>query len=100
MNVTKVSDITFQDVAGYLHLYEDLTTDDIKTLNTLIGIAKTFIIGWTGRTEEELDSFQDFVIVVFVLCQDMWDNRTLYVDKTNLNHVISSILDMHSVNLL
>ena len=98
--ITKVSDITFQEVAGYLHLYEDLTPDDINTLNNLIGIAKRFIVSWTGRSAEELDLFQDFVIVVFVLCQDMWDNRTLYVDKTNLNHVISSILDMHSVNLL
>ena len=98
--VTKVSDITYQEIAGYMHLYEDLTLDDINTLNNIISIAKRFIISWTGRTAEELDLYQDFVIVVFVLCQDMWDNRTLYVDKTNLNHVVSSILDMHSVNLL
>lgn len=98
--VTKVSDITYQEIAGYMHLYEDLSIDDISTLNNLIGIAKAFIANWTGRTLAELDLFQDFVIVVFVLCQDMWDNRTLYVDKTNLNHVVSSILDMHSVNLL
>lgn len=97
--ITKVSDITYQDVADYIRL-DELDANDINTLNTLIGISKTFIKNYTGRSEEELDNFQDFVIVVFILCQDMWDNRTLYVDKTNLNYVIESILGLHSVNLL
>lgn len=96
-NITKVSEITFQDVAEYLRLPE-VTASDQAMLNSLIGIAKDFITKYTGR--DDLDEFQDFVIVVFVLCQDMWDNRTLYVDKTNLNYVIESIIGMHSINLL
>ena len=95
----KVSDISYQDVADYLRLYE-VDNDDINTLNTLINVAKTFISNYTGRSSDELDNYQDFVIVVFVLCQDMWDNRTLYVDSKNLNNVIETILGMHSVNLL
>lgn len=47
-----------------------------------------------------LDAYEDFVIVVYVLCQDMYDNRTYYVDKTNLNRVVEAILGMHCVNLL
>ncbi len=96
-DIKKVSEITAEDMAEYMRLYE-LTEDDIKTLNNLKGIAETFIKNYTGRTE--LDDYQDFVIVIFVLVQDMWDNRTLYVDKTNLNHVVDTILGMHSVNLL
>ena len=97
--ISKVSDITASDVAEYIRL-DEVTGDDINTLNNMIGIAKAFIMQYTGRTEEELDDFQDFVIVVFVLAQDMWDNRALYVDKTNLNKVVESILGLHSVNLL
>lgn len=97
--ITKVSEITAQDVAEYLRLPE-VTEDDTNTLNNLIGISKAFISNYTGRTAEELDNYQDFVIVSLVLCQDMWDNRTLYVDSSNLNHVIETILGMHSVNLL
>ena len=97
--ITKVSDITSSDLADYIRL-DEVTENDTNTLNTLIGISKTFIQNYTGRSEEELDNYQDFVIVVLVLCQDMWDNRTLYVDKTNLNYVVESILGMHSVNLL
>ena len=98
-NVTKVSQITYQDLADYIRLSE-ITNDDINTLNNLLGVAKTFISNYTGRTMSELDDYQDFVIVVFVLCQDMWDNRTLYIDKSKLNSVVESILGMHSVNLL
>jgi hypothetical protein len=96
-NITKVSEITYQDCADYMRL-DEISEDDINTLNNLIDVAKTFISNYTGRTD--LDVFQDFVIVVFVLVQDMWDNRTLYVDKTNLNKVVESILGMHSINLL
>ena len=99
-NITKVSQITANDVWDYLNTSETITASDMNTLNNLIGIAKAFISNYTGRTETELDDFQDFVIVVFVLCQDMYDNRTLYVDKSNLNHVVETILGMHSVNLL
>lgn len=97
--IFKVSDISYQDVADYLRLSE-VDSDDENTINALINISKTFISNYTGRTLEELDNYQDFVIVVFVLCQDMWDNRTLYVDSKNLNNVVESILGMHSVNLL
>ena len=37
------------------------------------------------------------------LCQDLYDNRTMYPDTryaANANRVVSSILDMHARNLL
>ena len=98
-SITKVSDITYSDVADYIRK-DELTQSDINTLNAMLSVAKTFISQYTGRTIAELDNFPDFIIVVFVLCQDMWDNRTLYVDSGNLNFVVESILGMHSVNLL
>lgn len=98
--ISKVSQITADDVWEYINPAEDMDSDSETTLNNLIGIAKAFISSYTGRSQEELDNYQDFVIVALVLCQDMWDNRTLYVDKGNLNKVVESILGLHSVNLL
>lgn len=97
--VSKVSDITAADVADYLRL-DEITVSDQNTLNTLISVAKAYMTQYTGRTESELDNYKDFVIVCLILCQDMWDNRILYVDKSNINHVVESILGLHSVNLL
>lgn len=95
--ITQVSAITAQDVASYLRLPE-LTQADTNTINTMIGVAQDYIKHYTGQTD--LDQFPDFVQVVFVLCEDMWDTRTLYVDKSNLNNMVETILGMHSINLL
>lgn len=95
--ITKVSDITYADVAEYLRLPE-VTQSDQSLLNALIGIAKDFISKYTGQND--LDAYEDYVIVVLILCQDMWDNRTMYVDSGNLSFVVESILGMHSINLL
>ena len=96
-SITKVSDITYQDLAEYIRIPE-VTESDQVLLNNLLGVATTFIKNYTGQTD--LDKFQEYVIVVFILVQDMWDNRTLYVDTTNMNKVVESILGLHSVNLL
>lgn len=96
-NITNVSDITYQDLAEYCRI-DELSQDDINTLNNLIDVAKSFIRSYTGQ--DDLDMYNDFVIVVFILVQDMWDNRTMYVDKSNLNKVVDTILGMHAVNLL
>ena len=98
-NITKVSEITAQDIADYIRL-DELTADEQNTLNNLLNISKSFISNYTGLATDDLDDYPDFVIVVLILCQDMWDNRTLYVDNENLNKVVDTILGMHSVNLL
>lgn len=96
-NITKVSQITASDVADYIRVAE-LTEEETNTINNLLTISKNFILKYTGV--DDLDNYPDFIIVVFILCQDMWDNRTLYVDNENLNKVVDTILGMHSVNLL
>lgn len=91
----KVSTITIKDIADYIRLTE-VSKEDESLLQNLLNIAKAFIKENTGV--QNLDDYDDFSIVVFILCQDMYDNRTLYVDKTNLNKVVETILGMHSRN--
>ena len=98
-NITKISEITYTDVAEYIRLLE-VTEADRNYINNLISISKDYIQKYTGIAEENLDNYNDLVIVVFVLCQDMYDNRSLYVDNSNLNKVVETILGMHSINLL
>lgn len=99
MYVQKVSEITSGNMAEYLRLV-DPTVDDLNTLNTLMDVAIDYISNYTGHTKEELDEFNDVVIVALILVQDMWDNRTMYVDSSNVNKVVESILNLHSGNLL
>ena len=99
MEVSKVSDITVESVADYLRL-DEVTESEINTLTALISIATSYIKSYTGLDDAGVDKYPEFVIVVLILCQDMWDNRTMYVDSKDLNNTVQSILAMHSVNLL
>ena len=98
-NITKVSDITYSDIASYLRLSE-VSQSDQNYLTTLINISKEYISNYTGIATTDLDSYPDFIIVVFVLCQSMYDVRSLYVDNSSLNRVVETILGMHQNNLL
>ncbi len=97
--INRVSDITAQDLAEYLRIV-DADVNDLNTLTTLLNVAKVYVGEYTGHDIADLDNYRDFVIVVMILVQDMWDNRTLYVDTNNVNKVVESILGLHSVNLL
>ena len=72
----KVSEITAKDIANYLRLSE------------------------ISEEDETLDTYSDFIIVVYVLCQDMYDNGVMYVDGKNINNTVKTILDMHTRNNL
>ena len=95
--IKKVSEISTNHLAEYLRLEEPFDIEE-NTLSTLLEVAKNYIKSYTGQ--EDLDIYSDFIIVVYVLVQDMYDNRTLYVEKGNVNKVIENVLDLHSVNLI
>lgn len=97
--IAKVSEVTAADLAEYLRVGE-VTASEKGFLGTIIGAAKSYMAKYTGLTSEQLDESSDLVIALFVLAQDMYDNRAMYVDSANVNLAVQSILDMHSVNLL
>ena len=104
--MNKVSEITVKDIANYLRLTEVSNEEKIE-LQTYLNVAKSYISNYTGipiisneQGTTTLDTYTDFIIVVYVLCQDMYDNRRMYVDNTNINKVVQTVLGMHSRNNL
>ena len=91
-----ISGITVDDVATYLRL------DDAEDpqLAEVLEAAKQYVLSFTGQTAEALDAFPDVAVAVLVLCQDMYDNRTMYAEKTYVNRVVDTILSMYRVNFL
>ena len=73
----KVSEIQVTDVIEYLRT----DTEDAPLISQLKNIAVSYIKSYTGMTDSQLDAHDDLVIVVYILCQDMYDNRVLYVEK-------------------
>ncbi len=94
----KVSQIQISNIAEYLKLNEgEYSTTEIQAFLTA---AKSFVKSYTGLDDAGIDSHEDITIVVNILCQDMYDNRTMYVEKDNLNKVVDTILGMYCTNLL
>lgn len=96
VEVKKVSEIGADELADYLRVSIEDDGSTKKQLNTFLSAAIAFIKSFVGEEDEYLDKHPEFVTVVFVLVQDMYDNRTLYPDKNNLNYTVKSILDMHA----
>ena len=98
--ITKVSEITAQDVADYLRIAE-LSEEDEAFINVIIPVAIDYILKYTGIEDAAtLDNYTDMVIAVFVLVQSMYDVRAYEVDTSNVNRVVDTILGMHQRNLL
>ena len=98
-NAKKVSELNIQDIAAYLRLSET-TAQDVSLLTSILEAAKAYVYKYTGLTAAQVDEALDITIAVYVLCQDMFDNRAYYVDSSNVNQVVEAILGLHSVNLL
>lgn len=103
----KVSEITVNDIANYLRLSE-ISEEEKKNIELFLNIAINYIENYTGIPRkngknveaENLDKYEDFTIVVYTLCQDMYDNRSMYVEKNYINNTVKTILDMHTRNNL
>ena len=95
----KVSEMTVSDIVEYCRIAEPSEADN-TFITQAIEAAKAYIRSYTGLDNDSIDKHEDFVIVVYVLVQDMYDNRSLYTEGNALNNTVETILSMHSVNLL
>lgn len=106
----KVSEITTSTLTEYIRI-DSPTESDMTLLGAVLIAAKDYVQNITGlpltvkadaegNTPDNIDAHEDITIAVLVLCQDMWDNRSMYVEKDNANKVVSTILGMHCRNLI
>lgn len=99
MEISKVSDIDAGALADYLRLADPSEADN-TLLAAILKAVPAYMAKYTGLSAVQLDESPDMVIAALCLAQDMYDNRSMYVDSANPNLTAQSILDMHSVNLL
>lgn len=97
----KVSEITLSDICRQIRADEAyLTGNDRQHLAILQKAAVEYVKGYTGLDDVEIDTHEDITIAVLVLISDMYDNRQMTVDKSNVNRVVDTILGMYCINLL
>ncbi len=101
----KISEITVEDVANYLRLEtEEYLYSEIEAM---MQAAKNVISSYTGLPLisddpiiETVDSHEDFYIAFMVLVSDMYENRTLIIEKGEMNRTVQMILGLHDNNLV
>ena len=96
---TKISEVEINDLVDYLHLPE-LDGSQMQLLTTIKAAATSYILGVTGLSLLQVDLYPDLTLAFYALCQDMYDNRAIYVDKANISDTVSTILNMYRTNLL
>ncbi len=93
----KISEVTLDTVKQYLRIDYD---DDDTMIKNLMPAALAYISEHTALTIEQIDKYEDITIAYLILIEDMIDNRSMYVNKSNINRTVTTILDMHSLNNL
>ena len=102
----KIFEVTIEDLKAYSHVY---ISDDDDLFTIILASAKAYISAHTGlplsippdtEPTKTVDDCEDLTIALFVLCNDLYDNRIYNVNDQDVNPLISAMLGMHSVNLL
>jgi N12 class adenine-specific DNA methylase len=93
----KLSDVTIANLKNYSHVYHD---EDNALFEAVLIACKKYIQAYTGLSAEALDLHEDLTIALYVLANEMYDNRNYSIDGAQVNKVVQSILDIHSINLL
>ena len=97
----KVSEITQDVILNHLREEEsNLEFEDINLINVMKKASIEFCKSQTNLSEEQLDQHEDITIAVLTLVSDMWDNRSMTVQRSNTNMVVDTILGMHRMNLV
>lgn len=92
-----LSQLTANDLANYLRLEQD---DDAALLAGILAAAQSAVLNYTGVTAEEADALPELALAALVVGADLYEHRTMQVDKNNINLTARGLMDLHRSNLI
>lgn len=97
----KVSELTIPIIANYCRIMDDdLSDSENISLEAMKIAAISYARSYSGLSDLEMERHEDITIAILTLIADMYDNRSMIVDKNNVNRTAEVILSMHAKNLL
>ncbi|MVM54544.1 head-tail connector protein [Gordonibacter urolithinfaciens] len=101
LEILKASQIPSNVLLRHLRLDPDYVDDlEMQSVSAAYDAALSYVYERCGIDAAYADEHPDIAIAVLVLARDMYDNRSLYVDKSNVNRAAESILSCHDFNLI
>ena len=95
----KINEVSNDFIKEYINT--PFETDEI--IEVLKATALQAIVNYTGlRIDDDLQSKEDLTIAYLSIISQLYDNRSFTSPNgvINLNPIVESILNMHSINLL
>ena len=96
----KVSEIDIEKIGEFLRLDSDVVEQEASFLETIREAAVSYVSHRLALSDEDLDDYPDISMAVLVLCQDFYDNRTIYSERSYSNKVVDAIINMYARNLI
>lgn len=94
----KINEITVTDLKNYLNIMHD---EDDALIQSILRGTRSYIKNYTGLSTESMDDYEELAITLFVIASEMYDNRSMTVDKiSKVNPLVETMLNLHSINLL
>lgn len=91
-------EIDLNELKEFLNIYDD--SDDIL-IKSLVNAGKQYIKDYTGLSEKEMVAKKDGLkVALFLIVSDLYDNRGQQNLQYKRNLMLTSILDMYSLNYL
>lgn len=95
----KISELTPAIIKDYCGIADDDSDNIIEAL--LMPAAKAYIKGYTGLTEEQLDTHEDLATAFCVLVNDMFTQRDYTISMhRQVSPTVKTILSLYAVNHL
>jgi len=96
MDTLIIDDI--QELKEFLNIFHD---DDDILIKSFVNFANNYIKDYTGLTLEQIqEKRESFKIALFLIVSDLFENRGQQSLQYKANLMLTSILDMYSVNYL
>lgn len=92
----KLSEITPDDAVSFVRI----EGDDARSVTALIEAAKSFVLNYTGLTEEEADTKPDLAVAALVIVGDLYEHRDMTAETAAENRTVKTILGMYCRNLI
>lgn len=96
----KANEISVEVLASHLRLeFKSIDYAELNLLESILKAATAYVREYTGLTPSAMNRYDDLAVAILVVAQDMYDNRAFINDRNYTNVLISSILNLRSVNI-
>lgn len=87
-----------EEIKAYLNVYH---SEDDELIEAIAEMAVEYVKDYTGLSVEEIEAKKNSLkVAIMLICNDAYDNRGQTTLQHKQNLLLTSILNLHSKNLL